>query len=128
MPLDPSSELARELQVDPAATVPPYEQVRSGIAGRIATGALPPGTRLPPVRRLAEQLELAANTVARAYRELEEAGLVQTHGRGGTVVAAADAGRRQLQDAAAQFAVLARRQGLGVEEALGYVRAALEAR
>lgn len=115
------------IRLDPASPLPPYEQVRSGLAARIAAGELPPGTRLPPVRRLAEDLGLAANTVARAYRELEEAGLVETHGRGGTLVAAADAGRRRVQQAAQEFAALARRHGLPGEEALGYVRAALDA-
>jgi DNA-binding transcriptional regulator YhcF (GntR family) len=116
------------IRLDPSSAVPPYEQVRSQLAGRIADGALPPGTRLPPVRRLAEDLGLAANTVARAYRELEEAGLVETHGRGGTLVAAGDGPRRQVQEAARAFAELAGRHGLRPEEALGYVRAAFDAR
>lgn len=70
------------------AAEPPYEQVRAQIADGIADGSLPPGTRLPAVRRLAGDLGIAPNTVARAYRELETAGLVRTAGRNGTVVAA----------------------------------------
>jgi DNA-binding transcriptional MocR family regulator len=48
---------------------------------------LPPGTRLPPVRRLAGDLGLAPNTIARAYRELERDGYIETGGRHGTYVA-----------------------------------------
>ena len=76
------------ITIDTRSPVPPFEQLRAGIAQQIRDGRLPAGTRLPPVRRLAEQLALAPNTVARAYRELETAGLVATGGRRGTVVAA----------------------------------------
>jgi DNA-binding transcriptional regulator YhcF (GntR family) len=76
----------REIEIDPASPVPPYEQIRTRIAALAADGSLPAGTRLPSVRQLAADLGLAANTVARAYRELEQAGLVRTAGRHGTVV------------------------------------------
>ena len=59
------------LTIDPEATTAPYEQVRTQIAAAVAEGQLDAGTRLPTVRRLAADLGLAANTVARAYRELE---------------------------------------------------------
>lgn len=77
----------RLLTVRHDAPQPPYEQMRAQIAEQIASGELEPGTRLPTVRRLAGDLRLAPNTVARAYRELEAAGLVRTDGRNGTVVA-----------------------------------------
>src|SRR5690606_9775975 len=57
------------------------------LADFIENGVLAGGTRLPPVRQLAGDLGLAAGTVARAYSELESAGLVQTRRGGGTVVA-----------------------------------------
>ena len=56
------------------------------IAVQVAGGELPAGTRLPTVRQLAADLGLAANTVARAYRELEADGVIATHGRRGTFV------------------------------------------
>jgi GntR family transcriptional regulator len=53
------------------------------IVHRIATGELGPGDQLPPVRRLARELKVNFNTVARAYRMLDEAGIISTqHGRG----------------------------------------------
>ena len=70
------------------SATPPYEQIRVQIASLVAVGALPPGTRLPTVRSLAADLGIAAGTVARAYKELEQSGLIETGRRNGTVVAA----------------------------------------
>jgi len=117
------------IDLDMQSPIPPFEQLRSGIAERIRDGRLPTGTRLPPVRRLAEELTLAPNTVARAYRELETAGLVTTAGRRGTVVAASgDAVAREAAEAAASYAEATHRLGIDVEQALGLARAALMAR
>ena len=114
------------ITVDAASFVPPYEQVRSQLAAQIAGGDLVAGTRLPTVRRLAEDLGLAVNTVARAYRELEAAGLVATHGRAGTTVTAAgDASRERAEAAARSFADLTRTLGIGADEAVRLLRAAL---
>jgi DNA-binding transcriptional regulator YhcF (GntR family) len=116
------------IAVDGASPIPPYEQVRAQLAAQMADGALVPGTRLPTVRQLAADLGLAVNTVARAYRELEAAGLVETRGRGGTVVTAAgDQARERLLSAAARYAALAREVGLSADEALRLVGTALEA-
>lgn len=75
------------ISVDLASATPPYEQIRAQISSLIVLGALEPGTRLPTVRRLAADLGIAAGTVARAYRELEQSGLIDTRRRNGTVVA-----------------------------------------
>ena len=112
--------------VDTASAEPPYEQVRRQIAEAVAAGRLVAGTRLPPVRQLAGDLGLAANTVARAYRELEQAGLVETRGRGGTVVTGAGDERREAARAAATVYVMqTRRLGLPPEEIVALVRAQL---
>ncbi|WP_223881037.1 GntR family transcriptional regulator [Nesterenkonia ebinurensis] len=74
------------LRVDPAAPAAPYEQLRDQLVEQIRSGALKPGTTLLPVRRLAGDLRVAPNTVARTYRELEHAGYVKGQGRRGTVV------------------------------------------
>jgi GntR family transcriptional regulator len=65
----------------------PYEQVRDHVASLIHRGSLLPGDRIPPVRVCADQLGLAPNTVARAYRELEDEGWIVGRGRAGTFVA-----------------------------------------
>lgn len=75
------------IKIDPNTAVPPFEQLREAIIEHIASGSLAPGTKLPPVRALAAELDLAANTVARSYKELEAAGFVKTQGRNGTLVA-----------------------------------------
>ena len=62
------------VRLDDASPAPPYDQIRHQVVGLVDSGELPAGSRLPSVRALAEQLGLATNTVARAYRELEHAG------------------------------------------------------
>lgn len=107
-------------------SVPPYEQVRSQLARQITDRVLAVGAKLPTVRKLAADLGLAVNTVARAYRELEEAGLVETRGRAGTFVSAAGQhGRTRALQAARVYATTATELGLSAEEALEIVRAAL---
>jgi DNA-binding transcriptional regulator YhcF (GntR family) len=77
------------LTVDTGDPTPPYEQLRRQLAELIQSAALAPGDRLPPLRQLAADLGLAVGTVARAYRELESAGLVSSRRGGGTRVCAA---------------------------------------
>jgi len=66
--------------------LPFYEQIARRIREAVAQGELIPGDRLPPLRRLAEALDLAPGTVAKAYRQLERDGVVETLGAQGTVV------------------------------------------
>ncbi|WP_405427427.1 GntR family transcriptional regulator [Micromonospora sp. NBC_00617] len=116
------------ITVDPDSPVPPYEQVRVQLAELIGDGRLPVGSRLPTVRQLAADLRLAANTVARAYRELEGAGLLETRGRNGTFVAPGrDDAVDRLHRAAVEYAAEARRLGVPPERAVALVRAAVDA-
>lgn len=75
------------VEIDLRSPVPPFEQIRARIADLVAAGELPAGTRLPSVRALAGDLGIAPNTVVRAYRELEAAGVVHTARGRGTMVA-----------------------------------------
>lgn len=112
--------------IDPRSSVPPYEQLRVQLARQINDHALAVGVRLPTIRGLAVDLGLAVNTVARAYRELEDAGLIETRGRGGTFVCAGgDRSRERARQAARLYADTVRRLGLDPEESLGIVQAAL---
>ncbi|MEH0935178.1 GntR family transcriptional regulator [Micromonospora psammae] len=116
------------IEIDPGAATPPYEQVRGQLAAMIGEGRLAVGTRLPPVRQFAGELGLAVNTVARAYRELEAAGLLETRGRHGTFVAPGrDDAVDRLQRSATRYADEALRLGVPPDEALALVRAALAA-
>lgn len=83
-------ELRDWLRVDVKAGKPLFDQLRTQVIDGVRAGALPPGTRLPTVRDLAGQLGVAANTVARAYRELESAAIVETRGRFGTFISRFD--------------------------------------
>lgn len=67
--------------------VPIYLQVMQQIKYQIASGRLQPGEELPSIRTLAEQLLVNPNTIARAYRELELAGVVEKRRTAGTYVA-----------------------------------------
>jgi GntR family transcriptional regulator len=120
------------LRVDVSSPVPPYEQLREQIAGLIAAGQLPPGSRLASVRQLAGDLGLAPGTVARTYTELEAAGMLVTRRRGGTFVAntghavdAAASRGRALADTADGYVTAVRKLGLGDEAALTAVRQAI---
>src|SRR5215467_9834325 len=111
------------LVLDPQSSMPPYEQVRSQLAAAIESGALHPAAQLPTVRRLAGDLGLAVNTVARAYRELELAGLVETRGRHGTFVAGPPSQTRQLAvQAADEYFLRMRELGYDRTEAMAIVR------
>ncbi|TFC50459.1 GntR family transcriptional regulator [Cryobacterium sp. TMT1-21] len=115
-----------QLVIDPHSPTPPFEQLRGQVIEGVRTGALAPGDKLPTVRRLAEDLGLAANTVARAYRELEQDEVIETRGRLGSFIAATgDATHQQAQRAAVAYAERMRALGLPPEEALQIVRAAL---
>ncbi len=117
-----------QLAVDPDSSTAPFEQLREQIAAGAREGAIPVGHRLPTVRGLAEELGLAVNTVAKAYRVLESDGVIETRGRHGTFVAAAgDAARRRAAAAAEEFARTAHRLGLDAEAARAAVADALRA-
>ncbi len=69
--------------------VPIYLQIVNQVKYLVASGRLAPGEELPPIRVLAEQLLINPNTVARAYRELEVAGIVTKRRTAGTYVSEA---------------------------------------
>jgi DNA-binding transcriptional regulator YhcF (GntR family) len=116
--------LGEWLWIDGRAGRPLFDQLRNQIIDAIRAGRLRPGARLPTVRELAGQLGLAVNTVARAYRELEAAGIVETRGRFGTFVARADPSDNAMAAAARAYLDVARGLGLGKTEALRYLDAA----
>ncbi len=111
--------------IDAGSATPPYEQLRVQVRDAVTGGKLAAGAKLPTVRALADELGLAVNTVARAYRELETDGIIETRGRAGSFVAPqGDAAHQQAQVAAREFVERARRLGLDDESALDLVRAA----
>jgi DNA-binding transcriptional regulator YhcF (GntR family) len=107
--------------LDDDDAAPPYEQIRAQVAGQVEVGELAPGDRLPTVRGLADELGVAANTVARAYRELEQAGIIETRGRGGSFVTG-DQVERRAKEAAAAYLARTKALGLISAEALALVQ------
>jgi len=75
------------IQITPGSSEPVYVQVAEQISEAIAKGQLTSGDKLPAVRKLAAELVINPNTVARAYSRLEQAGLVNTKTGSGTFVA-----------------------------------------
>ncbi|BBO30743.1 GntR family transcriptional regulator [Lacipirellula parvula] len=75
-----------QLHITTADGVPIYQQIVNQVKYMVASGRLSPGDEMPPIRVLAEQLIVNPNTVARAYRELETAGIVEKRRTAGTYV------------------------------------------
>ena len=72
-----------DISLDFRSRVPIYVQIMDQVKHKIATGALQPGDQLATVRQLAADLRVNFNTIARAYRMLDEEGIISTqHGRG----------------------------------------------
>jgi DNA-binding transcriptional regulator YhcF (GntR family) len=118
------AELGDWVRVDQNVAKPLFDQLRTQIIDGVRDGKLPPGTRLPTVRELAGQMGRAVNTVARAYRELETAGILETRGRFGTFVARVDPADTAMATAAHTFVTAARALGIEKDDALRYVEAA----
>jgi DNA-binding transcriptional regulator YhcF (GntR family) len=108
--------------------VPIYLQIVNQLKYLVAAGRLAPGEELPPIRVLAERLLINPNTVARAYRELEQAGVVTKRRTAGTYVS--DAGsplarRERLKILTERIDALLAEAGqlnVGIEEVLQLVR------
>jgi DNA-binding transcriptional regulator YhcF (GntR family) len=118
------SVLGEWIELDARAAKPLFDQLRTQIIDRVRSGMLAAGSRLPTVRELAGELGLAVNTVARAYRELESAGIVETRGRFGTFVARIDPSDAAMASAARSYAEAARALGVAKADALRYVESA----
>jgi GntR family transcriptional regulator len=65
------------LKPNPSSGVPIYKQLMEQIKHAIGTGALRAGEQLPGIRKLAEELVINPNTIAKVYRELEHEGVIE---------------------------------------------------
>lgn len=75
-----------QIHISTADGVPIYQQIVNQVKYLVSSGRLTAGEELPPIRTLAEKLVVNPNTVARAYRELESAGIVEKRRTAGTYV------------------------------------------
>jgi GntR family transcriptional regulator len=113
--------------------IPIYLQIVNQVKYLVASGRLVPGAEMPPIRVLAERLLINPNTVARAYRELEVAGIVVKRRTAGTFVS--DAGsplarRERLRILTERIDALlaeARQMNVGIDETVQLMRQRHEA-
>jgi GntR family transcriptional regulator len=116
-----------QIQIQAQGGVPIYLQVMQQIKYLVASGRLQPGDELPSIRTLAEQLIVNPNTIARAYRELETAGVVEKRRTAGTFVAEAGSPLarkerlRLLRQRVDQLLVEAFQMGFALDEVLKLV-------
>jgi GntR family transcriptional regulator len=117
-----------QIHVSTATGVPIYLQIVNQVKHLVASGRLAPGEELPPIRVLADQLIINPNTVARAYRELEQAGVVTKRRTAGTYVsgAASPLARRErvriLTERADALLVEARQLNFTTDELIDLLR------
>jgi GntR family transcriptional regulator len=117
-----------QIHISPTDKVPIYLQIVNQVKYQVASGRLAPGVELPPIRVLAQQLVVNPNTVARAYRELEQEGVVTKRRTAGTYVS--DAGsplarRERVRILTARVDALlaeARQMDIGTEELVELLR------
>lgn len=111
-----------DIRLDPSSTVPVFSQICAAVSADIDAGILPAGTRLPPTRALATDLNIAVNTAAKAYRALEIQGYIEGRGRRGTFVRdqSGAASEREVQ----RFVTTMHALGVSVDDTLDMVRRA----
>jgi GntR family transcriptional regulator len=118
--------------VNASSGVPIYVQIETQVKNAVAAGALKKGEALPSVRKLAVELRINPNTVARAYQELEREGVIRTVPGGGTYIAGhtprflKSEKLRRLQPYARQIAVEGTQLGLSEGEIIEIVQEELE--
>lgn len=109
--------MAHLFRLDSSSGVPFYRQIIDQVLLAVADGRLKPGTQLPTVRQLAVDLSVNLNTIAKAYREMEIRGIVETQQGTGTFIAARTSDARSREKRKALQALVDRFLANG--EALG---------
>jgi GntR family transcriptional regulator len=110
------------IRIDPASTVPLYEQVAAGVRRAVADGAVRRGEQLPVARELAASLQINMHTVLRAYAVLRDEGLIELRRRRGAVVTADAAERARLNELVGELIAEARREGVSADELTAVLR------
>ena len=110
-------------RLDPSSGVPFYRQIIDQVLLAVGDGRLRPGSQLPTVRQLAVDLSVNLNTVAKAYREMEIRGIVQTQQGTGTFIAAREGAksrerRKALADLVDRFIANGEALGIPLEDLL----------
>ncbi len=121
------------LEIDFRSGLPIYMQVVERIQERLAAGRLKPGDQLPTVRSLALELRVNFNTIARAYRILDEAGVISTQQGRGTYIlqmpppeAAEHMRLKALEDLTRRYVADAEKLNTGPRELIEILRKHIE--
>jgi len=114
------------LLVDASLPLPVYEQIREQVVRMVTAGTLSPGTRMPTIRQLASDLQVAKGTVAKAYALLEESQVLDTRGHRGSFILPPPAAtqevalevRATLAESADSYVIAARQLGVDLDTAV----------
>lgn len=116
------------IHISPHDGVPIYKQIIQQVKYLVASGRLKPKDEMPPIRQLAQHLLINPNTVARAYRDLEQAGVVISRRGSGTVVSdngsplGSEEKSRILEERAEALMIEARQFRVDLDDVLDIVR------
>jgi len=119
------------IQIRPRSDVPIHRQISDGVRMAVSTGRLQIGDELPSVRGMAVRLRVNPNTVARAYRDLEAQGVLETRrGRGTYISRRAGRGSKRgtqevIEAGAGEFIEVARQGGMSDEEIVKVLKSQL---
>jgi GntR family transcriptional regulator len=110
------------LRIDPASTVPLFEQLAASVRSDASRGTLRAGDRLPAARDVAGSLDVNVHTVLRAYQALRDEGLVDLRRGRGAVVTDRVTDYSELGEAIPRLVATARQLGLGVSTLTAMIR------
>lgn len=124
-----------QIKVDFRSNQPIYIQIMEQIREMVAAGELKQGDQLPTVRQLATELRVNFNTVARAYRLLDESGLISTQKGRGTFIwekpsedTLQSLRQQSLENLTRQYLIEATRMGFSTEDIASIVLTSLQQR
>lgn len=110
------------IRIDPASSVPLFEQLAAAVRAELARGVLRPGDRLPAARDLAASLDINIHTVLRAYQDLRDEGLVDLRRGRGAIVTDEALPPAELLDAVRRLTAEARRLGVAPATLVAMIR------
>ena len=111
------------ITIDERSPQPVFAQIQNQIGGLIRTGTLPAGQKLPSVRQLAKDLQVATGTVMRAYTELEADGLIETHAGSAARVRAGHQLPEAVRNPAVALIATAHQQGMSMSDTVQAIQA-----
>jgi DNA-binding transcriptional regulator YhcF (GntR family) len=109
------------IEFEPTDGIPLYAQIASSIRRAMRDGVIVEGDRLPATRDLAESLGVNMHTVARAYGNLRDEGLLEVRRGRGAIVRAGSVEAAEVSHLVSELASIARHQGLGLDDVIALI-------